>query len=153
MLQDDSKFTKISNDPSNALKTRINKLISRIGNKDECPLPKLSRHFEPGYIYGNPKTHKNVTNPPLRPNVSQIGTVTYTAAKLINTIITPYMPKKFMIGSTFEFIMISKTIKKPKLLASLDVESLFTNVTVLETIEIILNNVYNNDENHPLIFL
>ena len=52
------------------------------------------------------------------------------------------MPKKFMNEKTFEFIMISKTIKEPKLLASLDVESLFTNVLVLETIKIILNNVY-----------
>lgn len=49
-----------------------------------------------------------------------------------------------MINSTNEFVEITKTVTNPKMLASLDVESLFTNVPVNHTIEIILNNVYNH---------
>ena len=47
-----------------------------------------------------------------------------------------------MIETTFEFIQIARTINKPKLLASLDVESLFANVPVKETIEIIIDSIY-----------
>ena len=54
------------------------------------------------------------------------------------------MPKQFMIELTFEFIQIAKTMMNPKLLASRDVESLLTNVPVLETIQITLENVYNH---------
>ena len=70
-------------------------------------------------------------------------------SQIINSIITPYMPKKYMIESTFEFIQITKTIRKPKCFVSLDVENLFTNVPVLQTIEIILENVYNNPAKPP----
>ena len=98
--------------------------------------------------------------PPLHQIISQIGTVTYTTGKIINSIITPYILKKYTIGSTFEFIQITKTISKPKLSAPLDEnlftnvpvdenlftnvpvdENLFTNVPVQKTMQIILDNV------------
>lgn len=55
------------------------------------------------------------------------------------------MPRKHMIESTDEFINITSNLDKKGLLASLDVTSLFTHVPVHETIEIILNNVYNHE--------
>ena len=54
-----------------------------------------------------------------------------------------------MIGSTFEFIQISEPINKPKLLASLDAENLFTNIPVQKTIEIILDKVNNHPRMQP----
>ena len=57
------------------------------------------------------------------------------------------MPKTYVVESSYDFIEIAKTITTPKLLASLDVESLFTNVPVTQTIEIIMQNVYN----HPTL--
>ena len=100
-------------------------------------------------ICGNPKTRKNVHDSPLRPIVSQIGTVTYQTAKWLNSIITKYMNKRYMIESTHEFITISKSIENPKMLASLDVESLFTNIPVNETIDIIIHEVYNHPDIAP----
>jgi hypothetical protein len=55
------------------------------------------------------------------------------------------MPQNFMINSTYEFIEICKSTVNPQYLASLDVESLFTNVPVKDTIEIILKHVYNHN--------
>ena len=135
LLNDPTKFKKVTKDPTNTLKAEINKLISTINGESSCNITKISGHYEPGYIYGNPKTHKQQIDPPLRPIISQVGTVTYDIAKWINSIIAPYMPKQYMIDSTNEFIQIIKTVKNPKLLASLDVESMFTNVPVEETIE------------------
>lgn len=146
LISDPLKFKQIPSDPSDTIKKEVNLLITK-ANKNSFNFPKIIGHHEPGYIYGNPKTHKNKDNPPLRPIISQIGTVTYDLAKKLNNLITPYMPKKYMIESTHEFVQIAKTVTAPKLLASLDVESLFTNVPVDDTIQIILKNVYN----HPFL--
>ena len=54
-----------------------------------------------------------------------------------------------MISSTYEYIELSKTCKNLKILASLDVENLFTNVPVAETIEIVCNKVYNHPDIPP----
>ena len=55
-----------------------------------------------------------------------------------------------MINSTDEFIEITRNIKQPNMLASLDVESLFTNIPVDETINIIIQEVYNHPSLPPL---
>lgn len=150
ILSDRTKFQKITKDPTEDLKKQINSSIAVI-NAEASPdnFMKLEGHYEPGYIYGNPKIHKNLNDPPLRPIISQIGTVVYETAKKLNSIIAKYMPKQHVIDSTYEFIEICKTIKNPKFFASLDVESLFTNVPVSETIEIILNHVYENPNIPP----
>ena len=150
ILKDETKFVKIEKDPTYDLKSELNKLIAVINSATTYNYPRLTGHFEPGYVYGNPKIHKNKESPPLRPIVSQVGTVTYDLAKWLNSLITSYMPKKHMIDSTYEFIQIARTINKPKFLASLDVESLFTNVPVIETIRIILDNIYDQTSKPPL---
>ena len=148
LLSDVTKFKKIKSDPSNCIKTKLNKLISE-ANKPSTIMQKIDGHHEPGYIYGNPKIHKNRENPPLRPIISQVGTVTYETAKRLNTIIAKYLPKKFVIESTFEFIQLARATNAPKFLASLDVESLFTQVPLQETIDIIINYVYNHEHLSP----
>jgi hypothetical protein len=61
------------------------------------------------------------------------------------------MPNKYSVNSTDEFLTLLKSSSYPNntLLASLDVESLFTNVPVMQTIEIILNYVYRNSNLAP----
>lgn len=89
LISDPNKFKQSEIDPTEQIKKDLNKLISASNNV----LPKIKGHFEPGYIYGNPKTHKNKNDPPLRPIISQIGTVTYETSKKINDIISPFMPR------------------------------------------------------------
>lgn len=105
----------------------------------------ITEEFAPGYIYGNVKTHK--PGNPLRPIISQIPTPTYRTAKEINKIITPYLSAKYQPASTNQFIDILKCTETKGFLASLDVESLFTNVPVQETIKIICDAAYT----HPTI--
>jgi hypothetical protein len=130
------------------MKNKLNKLISTINAvKNNLNLKKVEGHFTPGYIYGNAKTHKDQQDPPLRPIISQIPYPTYKVAKSINKLIVPYMPAKYLIKSTDEFINIIRNKGPSGIIASLDVESLFTNVPVRPTIDIILNNVFN----HPTL--
>ena len=64
-------------------------------------------------------------------------------AKWLNSIITKYMDRKYiMVRPTYEFIQIARLINKSKVLVSLDVENLFINIPVEETIEIIFDKVY-----------
>ena len=146
ILKDRTKFQLITRDPTEKLKTEANSLIDTANAAvGHVKFNRISGHYSPGYMYGNVKTHKQSC--PLRPIISQIPTPTYKLSKQVNGIITPYMPSKYMIKSTDEFIEILKSTKPNGLLASLDAESLFSNVPVESTINIITDEVYN----HPTL--
>jgi hypothetical protein len=59
------------------------------------------------------------------------------------------MARDYSVSSTNEFLNILKMQIPDNMMASLDVESLFTNVPVNETIDLILKYVYENDELPP----
>ena len=93
------------------------------------------------------KTHKQGN--PLRPIISQIPTPTYRVAKRLNQLLTPYIPTTHSLRSTEEFIDILRVSKPKGIIASLDVDSLYTNIPVERTIDIILNYAYQHRELPP----
>lgn len=150
LLSDESKFQKITRDPTDGLKRELNKHINIVNSTSKSiRISKRVGKYDPGYVYGNPKIHKQLLNPPLRPIISQIGTVTYEVSKQLNNIIVKYMPRKHTVKSTYEFVTMIKDKLPNGKLASLDVESLFTNVPVKQTIKIILKHVYQHAELPP----
>ena len=63
--------------------------------------------------------------------------------------IVPYIPGQYNIKSTYEFLRLLRNCHNNSgNMVFLDVESLFSNVPVHQTIDIIINNVYNH-ENLP----
>ena len=151
ILSDNTKFVQINKDPTLQLKKKLRALIDTVHATSNAPrFPSLIGQYQPGYIYGNAKIHKNKENPPLRPIISQLGTPTYEVAKKLNEIISPYLPSKYLIKSTAEFIDLLQNYDSPQgYLTSLDVESLFTNVPVEETINIIIDTLYKNPTAPP----
>ena len=124
--------------PINQLKLKINKNADHHNIK----LPKIISDYKPGYIYGIIKIH--IPGYPLRPIISQVTTPIYQITKTINDLITSYLSHNYSIKPTKELIKILKTHKPNKgIISSLHVENLFTNVPVLETINIIINNIYH----------
>ena len=109
---------------------------------------KIVGDYTLGYIYGNVKTHKNGN--PLRPIISQIPSPTYHLAKKLNSILTPYVPNKYSLQSSADFLRVLRESPNEGIIASLDVESLFTNVPVDETISLILDRVYRDDSTPTL---
>ena len=99
---------------------------------------------QPGKLYGLCKVHKE--NYPFRPVVSMIGTAEYKLAKYLDQIIKPHIPSKYMLSSTWEFLdKLKLFIFKPSdCMISFDVISLFTNVPLIETIDIISDYVYKS---------
>ncbi|XP_063584745.1 uncharacterized protein LOC134762298 [Penaeus indicus] len=94
---------------------------------------------QPGLLYGLPKVHK--PNIPLRPIISSIGTFNYNTAKFLVPILSPLTTNKYTIDNATAFAneITSLDLKQPVTMASFDVESLFTNVPLLETTDIITN--------------
>ena len=102
----------------------------------------------PGRLYGLPKTHKN--NIPLRPILSAINTPTYNIAKFLVPLIQPLSINKYTIKDTKDFVDRLKQFKlnNHNFMVSFDVESLFTNIPLEETVEICLNLIYADKPNN-----
>ena len=109
----------------------------------------------PGKFYGTAKIHKlseddeksmmNVDKLPLRPIVSNIGTATYKTSQYLANLLTPLGTSKYTVTSTKEFISKLKKVTPPEnyQMISFDVVSLFTNVPLQKTIDIIIRKVYS----------
>ncbi|XP_076037506.1 uncharacterized protein LOC143022964 [Oratosquilla oratoria] len=148
LLQDSSKFLRVNRNPVDDIRKKVAKLIN-IANAvvDGFKFQNLHGHYKPGYFYGNVRTHK--PGHKLRPIISQIPTPTYHLAIQLNDLITPYIPTTHALCSTDEFIDILRNTTPQGILASLDVESLFSSVPVDETIQIIQRNVFNHETLPP----
>lgn len=145
ILQDNSKFKKITRNPTQDLKTSLNRLIRNNNKTLGAPkLPLIEGDHKVGYAYGNVKTHKQGS--PLRPIISQTPAVTYTLAKRLNDLLAPFTPANYSLKSSQEFIDIIKASQPSPTMASMDVESLFTNVPVEETIGMICNKLYRSED-------
>lgn len=153
LISDETKFEPCSDAHNENLKKKINNLANTFKNNNELLFKRLSRvgAYNSGHLYGLPKIHKNATNPPLRPVISMSGTVTHDIAQYINSIIREYLNNKFIVRSSDELLLQLKTLKvEPEhQVCSLDVESLFTNVPVQQTIDIIMQSVYYHESIPP----
>ena len=109
----------------------------------------------PAQLYGTAKTHKfdnisNITVESLkfRPIIAQTGTCMYNAAQVISEYLKPlYVGNEYIIHNTQDFARLIQSqppLEHNEEYASYDVESLFTNVPVKETIEYILEEIYKN---------
>lgn len=95
---------------------------------------------KPGIFYGLPKIHKQGV--PLRPITSAIGTPPYNTAKELTDLLKPITVNKFCVKDSFSFAQEISALGLGKhFMASLDVQSLFTNIPLNETINICALNV------------
>ncbi|XP_066990848.1 uncharacterized protein [Macrobrachium rosenbergii] len=148
-LSDTTKFERLTRNPTKDIKGVVNKIISTVNAASNAVhLPPISGDFDLGYLYWNVMTHK--AGNPLRPIISQTPPPTYALAKRLNHILTPYVPSSYSLKSSVKFLEVIRDSSGTGTIASLDVESLFTNAPVDETIHIILNRVYRDPPMTPL---
>ena len=148
LISDHSKFRPCPAKQSETVKSKINIIASKYKTSapQMCKKLQVKGEFPPGHLYGLPKVHKSITDPPLRPIISMSGTVTHSLAQYLNDIIRPHINKQYMLKSTDEFLVALQdtTVSPDQEIVSLDVTSLFTNVPVDATIDIIINAAFNN---------
>ena len=102
-------------------------------------------------IYVIPKMHKFSSShsfPKLRPIVSSIGTFNYNLARFLCDLLSPLVPNDYSCKDTFSFVsQIKNANLSKKFLVSYDVTSLFTNIPLQETIDIVINLIFNHNPN------
>ena len=156
ILSDTNKFSKVSVSENKYLnfiigiEKQITDLLLKL-KKLGIFTEDYSKKIKPigsrfGILYGLCKTHKKTDGkcPPFRPILSALCTPSYKLAKALVSILDPITKNDFTIKNSFEF---SKEILEanPKyFMASLDVESLFTNIPLEETIKICSDLLYKN---------
>ena len=102
-------------------------------------------------IYGTPKMHKFSSSnsfPKLRPIVSSKGTFNSNLARFLCDLLSPLVANDYSSKDTFSIVSQMKNANlSKKILVSYDVTSLFTNISLQETIDITINPIFNHNPN------
>ena len=144
---------KLPKDNTKEVEERVQKTLR--GMKEEIGETAYQKIYpsgsNPGRFYGMAKVHKlkpededKVNRLPIRPIISNIGTATHKTAKYLCDLLSPLGKSEYTVESTKEFINRIKGTRVPEgyVMISFDVVSLFTNVPLQRTIDIILHKVY-----------
>ena len=101
---------------------------------------------KPGILYGLPKVHK--VNCPARPIMSAIGTFNHKLAKFLVPILKPLTGNQYTVHSSFSFVyeITQLTLSHDAVMVSFVVASLFTNISLDETVNIILDNLFSGTD-------
>ena len=152
ILADETKFQKLDEDPVKlTLKREIiiknflkelnkNGIISDGHYRDLSPTGS-----RPGILYGLPKIHK--LNVPLRPILSSMRSHSFNIAKFLVSLLRPFSNNTYSVFDSFSFVkeLLELPFNTNELfMASFDITSLFTNIPLDETIEIIIQKVFTN---------
>ena len=107
----------------------------------------------PARIYGTAKLQKlkndsTVDDLPVRPIIPNINTASYQFAKYLAQLLSPLSTSEYTVKSTSDFITHIKGQNIPNnfKLMSFDVTSLFTNVPLDFTIDVIIKRIYDENE-------
>ena len=151
IISDTSKFQKLNEDPilkshyvfyvSWNKKTFFNKNV----NDKLYPFGSALAH-----IFGTSKMHKfspRDTFPQLYQIASSIGTFNYDLAHFLCDLLSPIVPDDYSCKDTFSFVSQIKNGNLSGKFVSYDVISLITNIPLQETIDIVINLIFNHSQN------
>ena len=153
ILQDRHKFLPKSDDPirlSQLLEDKLNRSLKDLHIKGVLSERVYESLFtsssSPGVLYGLPKVHKE--GAPLRPILSACNMHNYNLAKYLVDPLSLLANNQYTVKDSFEFVNEITKINDTNrfFMCSFDVESLFTNVPLQETIDICVNSLYYNDD-------
>ena len=152
ILNDSSKFEIVNSDAI--------KLIHKLESKIRLFLGKLKKDSvitenvysdlsptgsRPGILYGLPKVHKE--NIPIRPILSSIKTPSYNMSKFLVPLISYWSKNDYTVNDSLSFVKEIENYKcnNSDIMASFDIKSLYTNIPLIETINIIIDLVFANN--------
>ena len=163
IIADTSKFRKLNIKPGKDYNHIINQQLrissalhelNQKGALSDEDYKKLSPcGASPSVLYGLSKVHKTVINnkPKQRPILSAINTPTYNLAKHFVKILAPYTKNNLTAKDSFTFADEVRMQNTCLHMASLDVEALFTNIPLDETIDICVDLAFKDcDTAHGL---
>lgn len=143
------KYTLLKKDPTKSYESKIERTLRK--HKEhftEQTRKKLTpHHSKTPHMYGLPKIHKE--NVPLRPIVSSKNSPNRELCRFLLPILKPLAGHtETHVTNTPHFVELTKNMNTTEddILVSFDVESLFTNIPVKETLNIIENRLRNDTE-------
>ena len=153
-MLNDNQFQIVQQDQTSTIERKIQDMVRKIKGK----LSKKEYRTvyptgsSPAKMYGTAKVHKlktnNVDDLPLRPIISNVGTASYHLAKYLAKLLSPLSFSEYTVSSSKQFIseFTKKRVPRHRKLISFDVTSLFTNVPLDFTIDLILKRIYDRKE-------
>ena len=100
----------------------------------------------PGILYGLPKIHKTLV--PLCPIFSACGTPAFYLAKFLVPVLSPLAKNEFTMPNSYCFAAELRQMNieddSRVFMVSFDVENLFTNIPLQETINICISSLFSN---------
>ena len=154
VLNDESKFKKIENEDiykvNINMEDKINHQLRKLKKDNTISEGEYNNLFvsgsSPSIMYGQPKVHKRGI--PLRPILAAFKASSYRLAKYLIRFMQPLAVNEYTLNNSYEFKeQISQLEFQDEVyLASLDITSLFTNVPVRETVDILLNSLFMSVE-------
>ncbi|CAL8107370.1 unnamed protein product [Orchesella dallaii] len=140
-LINEGPYAILNQDPTPKCKNKCNKILKRLVKEEKITQEKknylLLTNPTCPVIYGAPKIHKPLI--PFRPVVDCRGSPTYRIAKDLKPILQCLIREHpYTIQNSYEFVDKLKKMKTSRqhVQVSFDVESLFTQVPIKETLEI-----------------
>ena len=135
---------KITNNPERKVNFVLHQEIFQ-KNQELIPFD-----FQPGKLYRIAKVHE--TRVPLRAVVSMVETPEYKLAKFLDNLIKPYIPDIYLLRSTENFIerLNECPCNNKNSMVSFDVASLFTNVPLAKTIELVIQRLFDNNNSNAI---
>jgi hypothetical protein len=155
LLADATKFHKVNVEPgkdynyiwNQELKVRdtLRKIADSKAISEDVYTRLCPSGSRPGIMYGLAKVHKQLVDgfPKLRPILSAINTPTYKLAKYLVTIMEPLTKNEHTVKDTFSFAHDIRSQDSRMWMSSFDVDSLFTNIPLDETINICCDELFN----------
>ena len=160
ILSDESKFKKVTfcqkrhkNNELDYLLEQQEEIIDFLKELVDCGVISDSvfnqlkpTGSQPGVLYGLCKVHKGVcadgSPPPFRPILSAINTPSYKIAKFLTPLLSGLTKNAFVSKDSFEFARVVRNQNPDLFMASFDIDSLFTNVPLDETIDISVKKLF-----------
>ena len=153
IFSDTKKFKKRNDDPTdtrlNTLQSYLCKLLNRGEITSEVHKEIRPENAKIARAHGLPKVHKNFDRvPPFRPIIDTTGSTHYGVGKYITNLLHPLTQNEFALKDTFDAADRINNLPRDLLknedyaLISFDAVSLFTNVPLKRTVNIILDRVY-----------
>ena len=147
-------FEKLTTDKTKSFEELVQKTLFRIKKSigEDTYSSIYPSGSNPGKFYGTAKVHKVdlkdsncLEELPIRPIISNIGTATHKIARYLSKLLAPLAKSQYTVENSKQFV---EKIKNKKIrggfeMISFDVKSLFTNVPLDITIDIILKKVYD----------
>ena len=145
ILDDRQSFRQIETETTLLSEERLTNQIRRMKHEayiseEEYSLARLVGSM-PARIYGLPKLHR--AHCPLRPVMSATKTVGYGLGKVLTRRLDHLRRTPYVVKDTFDFVRrIQASANTNKRMLSFDISSLFSNVPLMFTIELILDRLH-----------